>query len=279
MKKKCLITGATSGIGLAAIKKIAESNYDITFIGRSESRCKELVEELKTINPKNNYSYKLADFEDLESIRKVAYELVAELPRLNILINNAGAVYARRELTAEGYEKTFVTNHLSPFLLTNILLPLIENTPGARVVNTASDSHYMGRLNFKDLHYERIYFVMRAYERSKLANVLFSNHLAKLLKDKKATVNSLHPGVVKTDIGKKNTNFVVAMFWKMFNNIAGVSVEQGADTIIYLATSPEVEGVTGKYFYKRKPKEPSKLAQDYTLAARLWDESLKMVSL
>lgn len=279
MKKKCLITGATSGIGLAAIKKIAESDYDITFIGRSETRCKELVEELKNINPKNNYSYKLADFEDLESIRRVAYDLLAELPRLNILINNAGAVYAKRELTAEGYEKTFVTNHLSPFLLTNILLPLIENTPSARIINTASDSHYMGRLNFNDLHYSRIYFVMRAYERSKLANVLFSNHLAKLLQDKKVTVNSLHPGVVKTDIGKKNTNFVVAMFWKIFNNIAGVSVEQGADTIIYLATSPEVEGVTGKYFYKRKPKEPSKLAQDTVLAEQLWNESLRMVHL
>lgn len=279
MKKICLITGATAGIGQAAIEKLAEEDMDFIFIGRSKEKCEALLNKLKQINNHNNYKYWVADFEDLENIRKVALEIKDTIGNLDILINNAGAIYANKELTTEGFEKTFTTNHLTPFLLTNILLPIIEKTPGARIVNTSSHSHYRGKLNFEDLHYKDSYFVMTAYERSKLANVLFTNHLAKMLKDKGITANSLHPGVVKTQIGNKNSNFISSFFWKLFSGIAGVSVEKGADTIIYLATSKEVDGVTGKYFYNRKIKTPSKLAQDESLALILWNKSLEMTKL
>jgi len=279
LNKICIITGATAGIGLETAKQLSVMDFDIYIIGRNEVKCQQTITLLKVINPQNKYGYFLADFEKLKDIRIVAEKINQQLPKIDVLVNNAGTVFEKRELTEDGYEKTFAVNHLAPFLLTNLLLPTIRKSGDSRIVNVASDSHYPGKINFEDLHYNKGYFVLRAYERSKLANVLFSNHLAKLLKNENITVNSLNPGRVKSDIGHQNTGFLFSSIWKVFDILTGIPTPEGAKTSVYLASSSDVQNITGKYFNKCKEKQASKLALDEQVAQKLWDVSATLVGL
>lgn len=188
-------------------------------------------------------------------------------------------VKGMEELGTTGYEKTLVTNHLSHFLITNLLLDKIKKSSPARIINVSSDSHLGGKWNPEDIHLTKKYKVLWAYGNSKLYNVLFTKYLANLLKDTRVTVNCLHPRVVQTKIGTKNTNLVGGVFWNLYAAIVGISEEKGAQTTIYLATSPEVEQVTGKYFVKCKETPSSPISNDPKVAEDLWNMSMKMVNL
>jgi NAD(P)-dependent dehydrogenase (short-subunit alcohol dehydrogenase family) len=276
-QKICIITGATDGIGKETACQLAKLNYDIYIIARNEQKCITTIGELKSINNKNKYGYFIADFEHLDEVKNVALKIKNELPIIDVLINNAGAVFAKRELTKDGFEKTFVVNHLAPFLLTNILIENIKQAKQGRIVNVASDSHYPGKLDFDDLHYNKNYFILKAYERSKLANVLFSNYLAKELSTTNVTVNSLHPGRVKSDIGSKNTNNFFSFAWKVIDTLTGIPTADGAKTSVFLASSATLENISGKYFDKCVAKKPSSLAQNEALAEKLWNVSKQML--
>jgi retinol dehydrogenase-12 len=277
--KICVITGATAGIGKETAKQIATQNYDIYIVARNKERCIATIEELKIINNNNHYDYFIADFEQLEQVRKTALEIKNALPIIDVLVNNAGAVYSNRELTVEDFEKTFAVNHLAPFLLTNILLDNLKNSTQGRIVTVASDSHFAGKIDFDDMNLDKRYFILKAYERSKLANVLFSNHLAKILSNTKVTSNSVQPGRVNSEIGSKNTGFFYNQIWNIVDFLTGIPTADGAKTSVYLATSAEVATVSGKYFDKCKSKMPSKLAQDEKLAEQLWQKSLSMLKM
>jgi NAD(P)-dependent dehydrogenase (short-subunit alcohol dehydrogenase family) len=246
-------------------------------ISRDETKAKAAVEQLKAESHNLAIDYFIADFSSQKSVRQVAERIKQKLTVIDVLVNNAGGVYPSFALSEDGLEMTIATNHFGPFLLTNLLLPLIEKSSEGRIVNVSSRSHYRGKIDFEIFTKEKGYFVMKAYEQSKLANVLFTSILAERLKSKNITVNSLHPGVVKTDIGKKGTPAYIRWFWSMFTFLGGISVEDGAKTSIYLASSNEVKNVTGKYFDLCKVKEESALAKDKNLAKQLWAETERLI--
>lgn len=279
--KTILITGATSGIGLEASVVLARAGAHLVMVGRDPARTAAAVAQVKersgSISPSRVESL-LCDFSSQASIRKLAADFSASHQRLDVLINNAGAVNVERTLTVDGIESTFAVNHLGYYLLTRLLLDLVVKSAPSRIVNVASRGHYSGTLDFEDLGFERGYSIMKAYSRSKLGNVLFTRRLARDLKERNVTVNALHPGGVATSIWSGAPGWaqpILAVAKRLFM----LTPAQGAETITYLATSPEVEKVTGLYFDKNRPKEVSKLAQDDALADRLWTESARLVKL
>jgi len=274
--KTVLITGGTAGIGKVTATTLAKQNYHVVIVGRNAEKTAAVVEEIKSETANQHVEYLLGDLSVMEDARKVGNEFNAKYEHLHILINNAGGVFQKRELTAEGYEKTFATNHLSHFILTHLLLDKIKKSAPARIINVSSMSHYQGRWNPDDIHLEKKYFVMWAYSNSKLYNVLFTKYLAEQLKNDGVTVNALHPGVVKTKIGGKNTKWWGEAMWNLFTLFKGISEEDGAKTSLYLATSSEVENITGKYFDKCKEKEPAAIANDKKAAEELWKLSLQL---
>lgn len=266
----CLITGATDGIGKETAFTLAKKGFSVYITGRNESKCKEVVNEIKAKNPGIETGYFISDFTQLSTVKSMADKILSTLPQIDVLINNAGTTYSKREISPEGIEQTFSTNHLAPFILTIKLLPLLQNAPKARIVNVSSGSHYQGHINFDTITNPKSYFVMGAYSDSKLANVLFTKQLSKLLKGTNITANCLHPGFVKTKIGNKNTNTFFGLVWTVMTNIGAISLQEGAATSVYLASSPEAEKYNGLYFDKSKPKTPSKEAQDEEVAEKLW---------
>jgi len=275
--KTCLITGATSGIGLEAAVDIARAGAQVVITARDEAKGRKVVEEIKQRSGAAKIDLLLCDFTSQESTRHLAAEFLAKYPALHILINNAGTVYATRELTKEGIEKTFAVNHLGYFLLTNLLLERIVASAPARIVNVASAGHHQGTMNFDDLNFDHDYAIMKGYARSKLGNVLFTNELARRLAGKHVIVNSLHPGAVSTNIWSHAQWWLqpVLAIMKLFF----VTPHEGSETITYLATSPEVEGVSGQYFVKCKQARTSRLSRDEAVAKKLWDVSAKLTGL
>lgn len=276
--KTVIVTGGNAGIGYETALGIAKLGATTYIVSRDETKAKAAVEQLKAESHNLAIDYFIADFSSQKSVRKVAETIKQKLTVIDVLVNNAGGVYPSFALSEDGLEMTIATNHFGPFLLTNLLLPLIEKSSEGRIVNVSSRSHYRGKIDFESFTKEKGYFVMKAYEQSKLANVLFSAELAERLKSKNITVNSLHPGVVKTDIGKKGTPAYIRWFWSMFTFLGGISIEDGAKTSIYLASSNEVKNVTGKYFDLCKVKEESALAKDKNLAKQLWAETERLIS-
>ena len=272
--KVVLITGATSGIGLEAAIALAKQGARLVIVGRDPDRTRGALIEIRDKSGTQAQSY-LCDFSRQSDIRALAAEVRRDQPRLDVLVNNAGGVQKRREVTADGIEKTFATNHLGYFLLTTMLVDLIVRSAPARIVTVASIGHRGGTLDFDDLGFERGYWIMRAYRRSKLANVLFANELARRLAGTGVTSNSLHPGGVATNIwsGAPLWAKPLIRYWLRRRFI---SPEAGAQTIVQLAASPSLEGVTGRYFEEQQPVPPAPLAQDEAVARRLWEVSEQM---
>jgi NAD(P)-dependent dehydrogenase (short-subunit alcohol dehydrogenase family) len=275
--KTVLVTGATSGIGLEACVKLAAMGADLVMVARNPAKGDAALTEVQKRAGSGRPTLMLCDFASQKSIRALAAELQKSRPRIDVLINNAGSVSPNRELTEDGIERTFAVNHLGYFLLTNLVLGMLRKSAPARIVNVASAVHITGTMDFDDLGFASGYTIMMAYNRSKLANVLFTRELARRLQGTGVTVNCLHPGAVSTNIWSH------AMWWAqpflLFTRLFMVSPGKGGDAIVFLATSPEVEGKTGGYYERNRLVLPSRLARDDRVAAKLWDVSASMVSL
>jgi retinol dehydrogenase-12 len=276
-----LVTGATGGIGLQTARVLAQMGHSVLIHGREPRKGAAAVEQVRaTAATGAVIRYLKADFASLRQVRDLAAEVVASVPRLDVLINNAGCGNIARSLTADGYETTFAVNHLAPFLLTNLLLDELRKSPPARIVNVASRAHRNQELDFEDLMSVRNYRVMRTYGRSKLANILFTRTLAKRLAGSNVTANSLHPGLIATGIGQ--TNPLARLAWRLIVLLrGGISVEDGAKTSLYLATSPDVEGLSGGYYAKCRPAQLQTTAEAVSDAVgeRLWKVSEELVGL
>jgi NAD(P)-dependent dehydrogenase (short-subunit alcohol dehydrogenase family) len=284
--KTVMITGATSGIGFTAATELARRGARVVMVGRDPVRTAEAAARITadtraqppaSATSPGDVSYLLCDFSSCADIRRLAAEFRARHDRLDVLVNNAGGVNNARRLSQDGIEMTFAVNHLGYFLLTTLLTDLLVKSAPARVVSVASIGHRSGTLDFDDLGFERGYRIMRAYSRSKLANVLFANELARRLAGTGVTSNSLHPGPVDTRIWSGAPVWALPVIqvlrWFFF-----ISAEKGGGFIVDLAANPEYEGVTGKYFEEGVMKDPAPLARDEALARRLGDVSASMVA-
>lgn len=270
--KIILVTGATSGIGKAAATAFASQGHTVIAVGRSPEKTRQVVAQIQAVTGSQNLHSLLADFSDLQQVRALAQTVQENFPRLDVLLNNAGGYYNFRVIASSGMEMTLHVNHLAPFLLTNLLLDLLRRSGPSRIVNVASNAHFSSEGNFDDLAYRRFYFGFTAYKRSKLANVLFTYELARRMAGSSITVNALHPGFVDTNIFRIGIPIVDPLI-RLVASRSALTVEQGADNSIYLSTSPEVEGITGKYFDERQPIRSSPLTYDENLARRLWEVS------
>ncbi len=274
--KVVVITGATSGIGEVAAIRLAEQGAKIVFIARDPARADAALARLKHAGPGAAHRVHLADLSLMADTRRVAVEIAAAEPRIDVLINNAGAVFDRRVVTSEGLELTFALNHMAYFVLTEGLKARLVGSSPARIVSTASAAHQGARLDFDDLQSARSFSAMGVYGRSKLCNILFTRELARRLAGTGVTANCLHPGVVATRFGD-NAGGLLGMMMPLVKRLS-ISPERGAETIVYLASSPDVEGVSGLYFAKCAPKTPSAAAQDDDAAARLWEISERLAT-
>ena len=277
--KTVIITGGNSGIGRAAAVALARAGARVVITARSEQRGSAAVDDIRAASGSSAVELSVFDLADLSSVRAGAADLLVRCPRIDVLLNNAGLILSERTLSADGYEATFAINHLGPFLLTDLLRQRLVDSAPARIVNVASTAHNFARrgMVFDDLMAERSYKQMEVYGRSKLANILFTTELARRLDGTGVTANSLHPGSVATGYARDgDTNGFLAWGVKVYAPFS-LTPEQGARTSVYLCSSPDVEGVTGRYFAKCKEKVPSAAARDAAAAARLWEVSEQLV--
>jgi NAD(P)-dependent dehydrogenase (short-subunit alcohol dehydrogenase family) len=280
--KTVVITGGNSGIGKAAAVALAGAGARVVVTARSRPRGESAVVDIAAASGSDAVELSVFDLADLASVRTGAADLLERCERIDVLLNNAGLILSDRTLSADGYESTFAINHLGPFLLTELLLDRLRASAPSRIVNVASTAHNFARrgMVFDDLMAERSYKPMEVYGRSKLANILFTTELAKRLAGSGVTANSLHPGSVATGYARDgDTTGFMAWGVKVYAHLPiSLSPEQGARTSVYLCSSPEVEGVTGKYFAKCKEKTPSANARDEEAASRLWEVSEDLVA-
>ncbi len=266
--KTVIITGATSGIGEVAAIRLAEQGARIVFTARDKARADDTMAALRRANPNADHAVHMADLSTLAEMKRVG-SILAQEPQIDVLVNNAGALFNKRQETADGLEMTFALNHMGYFVITNILLPRLK--PGARIVTVASNAHRGAKLKFDDLQSTRGYIGFPVYSKSKLANLLFNRELARRA-PQGVTANALHPGFVATRFGD-NSGGLMRTVLKVAKPIGAISPEEGARTIIYLASSPEVAGVTGEYFFECKPTTPTAEARNDADARRLWEMS------
>lgn len=275
--KLCLITGGTNGIGESAALQLARMGTTVVIVGRAAEKTSRVVQEIRAATGSNTVDSLLADLSSQEQVRRLANEFKSKYSRLDVLLNNAGAIFMQRQLTVDGFEMNFATNHLAYFLLTNLLLDTIKASAPARIINVASDAHASGKIEFDNLNGERSYSA-GAYGNSKLANILFTKELARRLQGTGVTVNAVHPGFVATGLAKNNGKVMSALI-SMFVPLMARSPAKGAETLVYLGSSPEVEGITGKYFYDSHEIATAPQATDMEVAGKLWDISAEMVHL
>jgi len=277
--KTVLITGATNGIGKVAALEIAKKGAEVVLVGRNPGKTGQVVQQVKEISSNPAVDGLVADLSSTAQVRQLAQAFHQKYPRLHVLINNAGGIFANRTLTIDGYEYTFALNHLAYFMLTNLLSDLLLANAPARIINVSSRSHEGAVLDFNDLQNARHYSYggYRAYGQSKLANLLFTYELARRLSGTGVTVNALHPGTVATGFGQNNGG-AMRVGMSIYHQFS-LTPEQGADTIVYLASSPQVEGITGKYWTKRKavPSSLESYAED--AQKRLWAVSAQMTGI
>lgn len=267
-----LITGATAGIGRATAQALAHLGARVVLVGRSEEKTRAAAQEVSAQTGNADVDFLLADLSSLASVRALGRDFTARYPQLHVLINNAGGVNQTRQVTPDGFELTFAVNHLAPFALTRDLLGVLRATPGARIVNVSSSAQRRGHIDFGDLMGERRYAPLKAYFQSKLAGVLFTYELARRLAGTGVTANALHPGVVNSDFGG-DARGLLGLGMRMIKRFGSLSPAQGARTSVYLASSPEVEGVTGKYFERGRAVASGRASYDGAVARRLWDVS------
>ena len=275
--KVVVITGATSGIGQVASEALAAMGARIVFTARDKGRGEATLVRLRERGPGLDHQLHLADLTRLSEMKRVAKEIAAAEPRIDVLMNNAGAMFSEFQITEDGFERTFALNHMSYFVLTHGLRHRLLETPGARIVNTSSHAHRNARLDYKDPQTMKGYRMFKAYCRSKLYNILFTRELSRQIKGSGITANSLHPGFVASRFGDQ-TSGAGGVVFRILKHMA-ISPERGAETLIYLASSDKVSGITGEYFYKCAPEVPTKEAQDNAASNWLWAESERLAHL
>src|SRR5215210_4622710 len=276
-EKVCLITGATSGIGKATAMGLANMGASVVMVGRDRGKGEAVMAEIKEKSGNASVDLMLADISSQDEIHRLADETKEAYPRLDVLINNAGVFRSTRITTQDGIETTFAVNHLAYFLLTNLLLDVLKASAPSRIVNVASGEQRNGAIDFDDLQGEKEYKTAKAYSQSKLANVLFIYELARRLEGTGVSANCLHPGVVGTNLGSGVSGvfgFTVRALTPLMK-----SPEKGAETSIYLASSPEVESSSGRYFVKKAEARSSDVSHDERLARRLWEVSAELTNL
>jgi len=272
--KTALVTGATNGIGRVTAKELARRGARVLIVARDRARGEATAADIREVSGDRPPDLLLADLSSQLEVRRLAQEVRERTPRLDLLVNNAGAIFDERQVSADGLEMTFALNHLAYFLLTLELLPLLQEGSTSRIVNVSSVAHERGSIDFDDLQGERAYSMWGAYQQSKLANVLFTRELARRLGGRGPSTNALHPGVIASGFGRNGRG--------VFSRLVALgapflaSPERGARTTLHVATSPEVAGVTGRYFSDSREKTPSKAAQDAAAALRLWQISEKL---
>ena len=275
--KTVLITGGTSGIGKAAAVALAAMDAKVVVVGRNQERGEAAVEEIRARSQNKSVELLLADLSVQSEVRRLAEEFQERHDRLDVLANNAGLVQSKRSETPDGIETTLAINHLAPFLLTNLLLGRLEQSAPSRVITVSSEAQRWGKMDFEDLQSRRKYRGFPVYGLTKLANIMFTYELAERLNGTGVTANCLHPGSVGTNFGQNNRGPMV-LFFRTFKPFMRSS-EKGADTLVWLASSPEVDGVSGKYFSDRKEIEAKKVAYDRAARRRLWKISEELTGL
>jgi len=274
--KICLVTGATDGIGKVSARVLAEMGAKVIIVGRNPEKSAAVLTELKSSSGNENIDLLMADLAVMQEVRDLAEQVTNSYDRLDVLLNNAGGYFSKHEITSDGLEMTFALNHMSYFLLTNKLMELLKYSAPARIVNVSSGAHYGVDIEFENLNGEQHYKAWKAYQKSKLANVLFTYELLKKVPTG-ITVNCLHPGFVATNFGHNNGGFVSPIL-KIAKWISAIEPEDGAKTSIFLCSSPEVEEVSGKYFFKCQPKTSSRESRNMDTAKRLWQISSDIAS-
>jgi retinol dehydrogenase 12 len=275
--KTVVVTGASSGIGSAAAVELARLGADVVPVGRDAGRLAQTAAQIRKANPAATPEPLQAEFASLDEVRRLADELLRRHSRIDVLVNNAGLVSGRRSVTPDGNETTFAVNHLAPFLLTNLLMERLRSSSPSRIVTTSSDAHRSGLIDLDDLQGERRWSSWKAYSNSKLANVLFTRALARRLEGTQVSANCLHPGVIRTRLGRSSGGLFGAG-WR----VAGLffrSARRGAATIVHLAASEEGGRVSGGYFVESRLATPSLQAQDDELGERLWQASERLTGL
>ena len=275
--KTVVITGATSGIGEVAALTLAKMGARIVAVARSRQRGEATLAQLRSSAPGIAHAIHFADLLRLKEMKRVAAQIADQELRIDVLINNAGAIFARRQLTEDGLERTFALNHMAYFVVTDGLRERLLASGPARIINTASAAHLGANLDFDDLQSAKSYIAMKTYGRSKLCKILFTRELARRLRGSGVTTNCLHPGFVATRFGDQSGGLISRFVWlaKFF----AMSPTKGARTIVYLAFSPEVAEATGQYFYRCLPTAPSSLAQDDVTALELWHRSAALAGM
>jgi len=276
--KTVLITGGTGGIGKATAVGLARLGARVGIVGRDATRATASAEDIRSRSGNPAVDVFAADMSAQAEVRRLAAEVLDAYPRLDVLVNNVGGFWQHRHVTADGLEHTFAVNHLAPFLLTNLLRERLTASAPARIVTVSSGAQSLGRIDFDDLQGERDYSGQRAYNQSKLANVMFTYELARRIEATDVTANVLHPGVTRTDFSAEDSPRWMAVMGPVGRPFMK-SPERGATTSVYLASSPEVEGVTGQYFANRKPRKSNPDSYDAAAALRLWEVSADLVGL
>lgn len=266
--KICLVTGATSGIGYVTARELAKKGATVILVARNREKAKVFTNQIIQETGNLNVEFCIADLSVQSQIRQLAQKVQTRHEHLDVLVNNVGAFFLRHKLSEDGIEMTFALNHLSYFMLSNLLLPILKNSAPSRIVNVSSRGHIRSKISTFNLETVNSNRALQAYADSKLANILFTYELARRLKGEQVTVNTLHPGFIKTNIGKNNGFLVKLLYPLIFRN--GISADKGAETTLFLASEDEVSGISGKYFIKKKLTESSTKSYNLKLADRLW---------
>jgi NAD(P)-dependent dehydrogenase (short-subunit alcohol dehydrogenase family) len=278
MKDKiCIITGANSGIGKAAATELALTGAKVILVCRDGEKGMKTLQEIKEVSKNDSLELIIADLSRQKDIHQLSEKIHKKYPVIHILINNAGAVNDRRTETVDKIETTFATNHLAYFLFTLLILDNLKSAPKARIINLASEAQRTGTIHFEDLNLNNDFSAFKSYSQSKLANVIFTYELARRLKDTNVTVNCVHPGLVRTNFGKNLSGFFKGIIFLMRPFMR--SAKKGAETVVWLATSDEVEGITGKYYTDKKEIKSNIISYDLQIAKHLWEESERMTGL